>query len=365
MTSRRIAALIASLAIASPGLAQVDRAAEAPEIPAEWLDQSSGQVREVQDEARARIQGKAPPTLETLSGWMQTEARSWEDLRGKVVLLDVWATWCGPCVAGIPHLREMQDRYSKEGLVILGVHSSRGYEKMEAFVAKEELPWAFAADADRAFSTELGIRYIPSYFLIDRAGTLRVAYANRERLDEIVEALLDEPAPATLASWPEPVQKKLYASDVRGQPAPAFEVEQWLTPQPSTEGKVMLIDFWATWCPPCRALIPELNELQERFHEDLVVIGVSDEPVETVRGFLKDKEIKYSHAIDTKKRMNTAVGVQGIPHVLIVSTDGVVRWQGFPGSPEEPLTPAIIEQIINADPGVAARRATHASAAGG
>lgn len=144
--------------------------------------------------------------------------------------------------------------------------------------------------------------------------------------------------------------KTLYATnDFRGKQAPKLEVEQWLTGKaPDTKGKVIFIDFWATWCGPCRALIPEMNEWAAKFKNDLVMIGISDESPETVKGFMADNKMAYNVAIDTKKRTSKAVGVKGIPHVMVITPDGVVRWQGFPGSPEDPLTEAKLEQIIKA-----------------
>jgi cytochrome c biogenesis protein CcmG, thiol:disulfide interchange protein DsbE len=157
--------------------------------------------------------------------------------------------------------------------------------------------------------------------------------------------------------YPKGVQKTLYADDVRGKAAPKFEVQQWLTNEPDRKGKVVLIDFWATWCPPCRATIPELNDYQAKFKDDLVVIGVSDETPEVLNNFMKTTEMKYAVATDPKGTMSSAINVKGIPHVLIISTDGIVRWQGFPLSDEERLTADIVKQVIDADPGVAARRA--------
>ncbi len=144
--------------------------------------------------------------------------------------------------------------------------------------------------------------------------------------------------------------KTLYAkTDLRGKSAPKLVVESWLTGDaPATKGKIMLIDYWATWCGPCRAVIPELGEWQEKFKDDLVVIGISDEPVETVSGFMKDTKMAYNVAVDTQKRMSKILGVQGIPHVMIVTPDGIVRWQGFPGSTEDPLTTEKVAQIIAA-----------------
>jgi cytochrome c biogenesis protein CcmG, thiol:disulfide interchange protein DsbE len=165
----------------------------------------------------------------------------------------------------------------------------------------------------------------------------------------------DKPAPPQ-AAWPEHIRKEMYGEDIRGKKAPAFVVEKMLTAKPEREGKVVLIDFWATWCGPCRELIPELNEFQEKFKDDLVVIGVSDEKAATVEQFMKTTQMNYTSAIDTKARMKKAIKVKGIPHVLIISTDGIVRWQGYPGTSQDPLNAAVIRKIIDADPGIKARK---------
>ena len=352
-----LAVSLACAALSAPALAQ-----KAEMLP-EWRDTTI----ESNNEIRPKLEGKPAPKLDALSQWTNTKGRSWADYRGKVVVLDMWATWCAPCVEGIPHLVEMHNKYKDDGLVILGVHSSVKVETMAGYVRDKKLPYAFAADADRKLATKLGVKYIPSYFIIDKFGTMRVAYAKRDKLDEIVKALLAEPgrAPETksravtsTAGYPSHNQKKLYAdNDLRGKAAPELLVETWISQKPDTEGKVMLVDFWATWCPPCRKAIPELNHWQEQFADDLVIVGLSDEDPATVRTFLETTEVNYTMAIDTQKRTYGALAVRAIPHVMIVSTDGIVRWQGFPGLKEDPLTADIIKQIIDADPGVAKRHA--------
>ncbi len=166
----------------------------------------------------------------------------------------------------------------------------------------------------------------------------------------------DQPPAAGRPAWPAYKGKELYADDIRGKPAPKFEIENYMTDEPDRAGKVVLIDFWATWCGPCRKAIPELNELQARFKDDLVVIGISDESPATVQTFMKTTEMKYASAIDMQATMKKAVHVRGIPHVLIISTDGIVRWQGFPLDDNDPLKAETVKQIIDADPGVKARR---------
>jgi thiol-disulfide isomerase/thioredoxin len=123
--------------------------------------------------------------------------------------------------------------------------------------------------------------------------------------------------------------KKIWANSFLNQKAPDLIVEKWLTPEPDCHGKFVLIDFWATWCPPCREAIPELNAYHEKFGDKLVVIGISDETEEAVRRLVTPR-IEYAIAIDTQARTKHAVGVTGIPHVLILDPQGVVRWEGFP-----------------------------------
>ena len=140
-------------------------------------------------------------------------------------------------------------------------------------------------------------------------------------------------------------QKQMWAKSVLGQKAPDLVVEKWITKEPDRQGKFVLIDFWATWCGPCRKAIPELNEFQKKFADKLVVIGISDETEEKVRDFAKPK-IEYSTAIDTKARMKKTLEVTGIPHVIIMDPKGIVRWEGFPLLDEEPLTEKVVTDIF-------------------
>lgn len=139
--------------------------------------------------------------------------------------------------------------------------------------------------------------------------------------------------------------KQIWAKSYLGKEAPAFVVEKWLTAAPQTKGKFILLDFWATWCPPCRKAIPELNELAHQFGDKLCVIGISDEPEKTVRA-LRDPKIEYAVAIDPTRRMYSQLQIKGIPHILLIDPKGIVRWEGFPFLDGEELTPAVVKQII-------------------
>ncbi|WP_412467108.1 TlpA family protein disulfide reductase [Pedobacter sp. KLB.chiD] len=139
--------------------------------------------------------------------------------------------------------------------------------------------------------------------------------------------------------------KKLWAKSILNEKAPELIVEKWISKQPDTKGKFMLIDFWATWCGPCRAYIPVLNNIQKKYGDEIVIIGISDEAAEKVEAFNNPK-INYSEAIDTKGTMKDSLEVKGIPHAILIDPKGIVRWEGFPLLQGNELTEEVIKGLL-------------------
>jgi thiol-disulfide isomerase/thioredoxin len=116
-----------------------------------------------------------------------------------------------------------------------------------------------------------------------------------------------------------------------GKPAPPFEVATRAKgpamTRESLAGKVVVIDFWATWCGPCRATIPRLNALHKKYgKKGVVVLGVTDEDRATVDAFLKGTKIKYPIGLDGEGRgANKAFFVQAYPTLLLMDQKGVIR----------------------------------------
>jgi len=123
-----------------------------------------------------------------------------------------------------------------------------------------------------------------------------------------------------------------------GKAAPALEVEKWLTDKPSLEGKYTLILFWAPWSIPCKKSLPDLNALQKKFANKLVVVGVSSEA-----DIPADLKIEFSSAIDTKSKLSSALGINSIPNALLLDPKGAIRYQGHPGA----LTEKKLDPLIN------------------
>lgn len=97
----------------------------------------------------------------------------------------------------------------------------------------------------------------------------------------------------------------------------------------SLRGKVVIVDFWATWCPPCQASIPTFNKLYQRFKDDgLVVMGVSidDGPgsIKTIREFARSHDVLYTLLWDNRNVADT-YNVESIPNAFIIDKNGIIR----------------------------------------
>jgi len=98
------------------------------------------------------------------------------------------------------------------------------------------------------------------------------------------------------------------------------------------KGKVVVVEFWATWCPPCRASIPHLIELRKKLDASKVeIIGLTDEPRSKVEKFAKD--LKMNYTVGYGSTSGESYGVTGIPHAFVIGTDGKIQWDGHPMDP--------------------------------
>ena len=124
-----------------------------------------------------------------------------------------------------------------------------------------------------------------------------------------------------------------------GKPAPELKISHWVKngPVKLADGKgknIYVIEFWATWCMPCRMSIPHLSEIQKKYKDKgVVVVGISHEKLSDVDSFVKaQKNMNYNVAADPEgttygKYMS---GIPGIPHAFIVDREGILVWSGHP-----------------------------------
>ena len=149
--------------------------------------------------------------------WVGNDTIELEQLRGKVVLLDFWATWCGPCIATFPRLRSWHKKYGGNGFVLVGVTQYYGEQDgrkmtplqeldyLNEFKAKYKLPYPFAIAGRGEDRMKYGINAYPTTVLLDRRGVVRyigigAGTAESENLEEMIEKVLKEGEGERLAS---------------------------------------------------------------------------------------------------------------------------------------------------------------------
>ena len=158
---------------------------------------------------------------------------------------------------------------------------------------------------------------------------------------------------------------------VVGSVAPDLNVESWLSkgngdrfPEVTKfeAGKVYIVEFWATWCPPCVASMPHLSELQEKYEaKGVQVISITDEPLEEVSAFLQRQvrsdpsktyaELTKNYCLTTDPDGSShfsyteASGVPGIPAAFLIGKSGKIEWIGHPVEIDEPLELVVADKF--------------------
>ena len=395
MTAVTAAMLIAAAgAIAQPAGKQPEKKKEAP--------------KQAQPEVTLKVGDKAPAlSVET---WIKgDEVKSFE--AGKVYVVEFWATWCGPCRESIPHLTSVQKSFKDKGVTVLGIASSERkagpkndkgeptdtrLDVLKKFVTEkgDEMKYTIAYDEDRSMSNAwmkpAGQGGIPCAFVVGKDGKIAWIGHPMQGLDEAVKKAIGGAKAEGVQSGPnivfagfQPEKKDAAAGDDKagkekakakaasaeptttlfvGDKAPEITVSKWVKGEPVTgfgKGKIYVVEYWATWCGPCKESIPHLTELQKQY-KDVKFIGVSvwESDQKAVEPFVKDMgdKMAYTVAMDDipaadgekpgrnasmngkmAKNWMAAAGQSGIPTAFIVNGEGKVAWIGHPMSMEEPL----------------------------
>lgn len=139
-----------------------------------------------------------------------------------------------------------------------------------------------------------------------------------------------------------------------GNEAPDFELERvegGTLVLSSLRGKTVILDFWDTWCPPCRKALPDLQELSETYADDLVVVGLAmaQEGEEKVRAFTRERGLTFEMVLfDQDPALIQAFGgIQSIPTTFLIDSEGIIRHRWIGAAPKAAYE-AQVKKIIGA-----------------
>lgn len=318
--------------------------------------------------------GYGLPPLSEGAAWVGDSGLDLAGLRGKVVVIQSYTRGDADGRAALRRTEDILKNIGADGVQLIALHTPEDAEDAATFFTDKPPTVPTILDRVGAFCDELGVYTRPVTIMVDRSGRIRYVGVALARLRPAVELVAAEPFDANSAV-PEPLPPRATriaegnappgvaappaadrpafppkpragtnARDVFGKQGPSIDGLVFLTDKPETEGKVVMVEFWATWCGPCIGNIPHLNELHAKFRDSVAIMGVTKESESDVRNFKKGPKMEYSVALDKGGAINKALAIQGIPHAIIMSPDGIVRWQGHPAQLDEKT----VQQIVDA-----------------
>ena len=154
---------------------------------------------------QVRVTAKSHPLLGKPLGELKFTDLKGEQIdisqyKGKVVLIDFWATWCGPCIGELPNVLDTYSKYHDDGFEIIGISLDRDRTRLEEFIEKRNMPWPQYFDGKgwkNEISTGFGIHSIPSTFLLDGQGIVRYTNLRGSSLEQAVADILGGPSQPT------------------------------------------------------------------------------------------------------------------------------------------------------------------------
>jgi thiol-disulfide isomerase/thioredoxin len=357
-------------------LAETYDRAEKPELAAKLRESMAPPV--------SKFIGKPAPlfTLRNLNGIEE----KLEDYKGKMVILNFWATWCPYCVKEIPHFIELYEEYKDQGLAIIGISTDRqGVDVVKSYIQKHKINYPILMANLKVQQEYGGVQSIPVTFIIDKEGKIvnqYNGYKDKSTFLQDIMSILGDKSESSNAGEPKPVAKttpvdealKLDAyekievqpdernftlvsqtppailSGKGNQMAPGFvlmDLTDKAVQLSSLKGKVVLLDFWTTWCEPCQKSTSYLESLNKKYKDKgLAIIGMNNESDNARVESLVKGRISYTTILNADKQFKE-YSVMAIPSLFYIDKTGKLRYFdiGFGVNIEKEIEQKVLELL--------------------
>jgi thiol-disulfide isomerase/thioredoxin len=259
--------------------------------------------------------------------------------KGKVAIIDLWASWCGPCRQHSRDLIPLYEKYKDKGFTVVGIARENEVSRMTNAAKKDGYPWQNLVDLKDELNVwqKNGLSFAGGgMYLIDRDGTILSTSTEVDELEPLIRKALDLPEETTMGWKAEAELNRIEAKDPTKPFTDFSVVYNGKTTHLSDyvgRGQYVLVDFWASWCAPCREEIPSIIAVYNKYKsKGLQVLGiaVTDKPAHTETA-IKELGITYPQIINSQKIATDAYGIQAIPYSILFAPDGTILARGLRG----------------------------------
>lgn len=259
--------------------------------------------------------------------------------RGKVAIINLWASWCGPCRQHSKDLIPLYEKYKEQGFTVVGIAREDELNSMTQAAKKDGYPWQNFIDLKDELKVwqKNGLSFSGGgMFLIDRDGTILSTSTEADELEPLIRKALGLPEQAPTEWKAEAQQNRIEPKDPTKPFTDFSVVYNGKTTRLSDyvgHGKYVLVDFWASWCAPCIKEIPQIITAYNKYKEygfQVLGIAISDKPVHT-EAAIKEYNIPYPQIINAQEIASEAYHFTVIPYTLLFDPDGNIIAHGLRG----------------------------------